>query len=58
MLALNSGHTISYITTPNLIRLCYCKLAFQIIGDFYVFLRRLLISMARLLTANELKFFH
>ena len=58
MLALNSGHTISHITAPDLIRLGYSKLAFQIIGDLNVFLRRLLIPMARLLTTDETKLFH
>ena len=49
---------ISHITTTDLIRFCYSKLAFQIIGDLNVLLRRLLISMLRLLTADEIEIFH
>ncbi len=55
MLALNSGHTVGDIATPDLIRLANGKLPIKMISDINAFLVCFSISMNRLLTTDQLQ---
>lgn len=58
MLALNSGHTERHVATPDLVRLCYSKLANQMIRDIYMLFCRSVIAMLWLLTTDDIHIFH
>jgi hypothetical protein len=45
MLALNSGHTVGDVTTPDLVWQLYCKLTIQMVRDIWPFNGGLLVSV-------------
>ena len=58
MLALNSGHTVGDITTPDLVRPFYCKLPVQMVRDIRSFNGGLFVGMRAWLLTDQSQLAH
>jgi len=58
MLALDSGHTVGDVTTPDLVRPFYCKLPVQVVRDIWSFNGSLLVGMRAWLLTDQPQLAH
>ncbi len=58
MPALNSGHTVGHIATPDLVWFCYGKLSGKNIRDFNMLITTAFVFMPWYLTTGDTQFLH